>query len=99
MFSSKFEKMCTPAKLYFVLAIISIIIGMLNGIHMMAILGKLLFAVIFTCFLSWLCSVGLKALSWFLVLLPFVVMLLVMFGLYDMVKTNKKKMPANMMSS
>jgi hypothetical protein len=92
MFSAKFEKICTPAKLYFVLAVLSIIIGMVNGIHVMAILGKLLFAVVFTYFLSWLCKIGLKPLSWFLVLLPFIVILLVMFGLYDMTKMNKKMM-------
>ena len=49
MFSSKdFEKLCTPAKLYFALAILSILIGLFGGFNFMAILGKLIFAVIYT---------------------------------------------------
>jgi hypothetical protein len=90
MFSSKeFEKMCTPAKLYFALAILSIFFGLFSGFHIMAVLGKLLFALIYTFILSWLCKIGLSALSWFLVLLPFVLILLMLFGIYDIGKWYK----------
>ena len=90
MLSSKtIEKICTPAKLYFALAIISIFIGIFSGFHIMAVLGKLLFAVIYTFILAWLCKIGLSALSWFLVLLPFVLILLMMFGIYDIGKWYK----------
>jgi hypothetical protein len=82
MFSSKdFEKLCTPAKIYFALAILSILMGLFSGFNLMAILGKLIFAVIYTFILGWLCSKGLKSLSWFLVLLPYVLILLTFFGL------------------
>jgi hypothetical protein len=77
MFSSKdFEKLCTPAKIYFALAILSILMGLFSGFNFMAILGKLIFAVIYTFILGWLCSKGWKSLSWFLVLLPYVLILL-----------------------
>jgi hypothetical protein len=90
MFSSKeFSKICTPAKLYFALAMLSIFFGLFSGFNIMAILGKLLFAFIYTFILSWLCKVGLSALSWFLVLLPFVLILLMLFGLYDIGKWYK----------
>ena len=90
MFSSKeFEKICTPAKLYFALAILSIFFGLFNGFHVLAVLSNLLFALVYTFILSWLCKIGLSALSWFLVLLPFVLILLMMFGIYDIGKWYK----------
>jgi hypothetical protein len=55
----------------------------------MAVLGNLLFTFVFTFILSWLCKVGLTSLSWFLVLLPFVLILLMLFGLYDIGKWYK----------
>jgi hypothetical protein len=90
MFSSKeFSKICTPAKVYFAIAMLSIFFGLFNGIHVMAILAKLIFAFIYTFILSWLCKVGLSALSWFLVLLPYVLILLMLFGIYDVTKYYK----------
>jgi len=88
MFSSKnFEKLCTPAKIYFAIAIFSILLGLFTGVHFMAVLGKLVFAVIYTFILGWLCSKGFKSLSWFLVLLPYVLILLTFFGLFAFSKT------------
>lgn len=87
MFSSKdFERLCTPAKLYFALAILSILLGLFSGFHFMAILMKLIFAVIYTFILGWLCKKGWKGLAWFLVLLPYVLILLMMFGVLRMAK-------------
>jgi len=89
MFSSKtFEKLCTPAKIYFALAILSILMGLFSGFNLMAILGKLIFAVIYTFILGWLCSKGWKSLSWFLVLLPYVLILLTFFGLIALSRNN-----------
>ena len=88
MFSSKgFEKLCTPAKLYFALAILSILLGLFSGFHFMAILMKLIFAVIYTFILGWLCKKGWKGLAWFLVLLPYVMILLMMFGVIKLAKS------------
>jgi hypothetical protein len=93
MFSSKeFEKLCTPAKLYFALAILSILLGLFSGFNFMAILGKLIFAVVYTFILGWLCSKGLKSLAWFLVLLPYVLILLTFFGLFTLTKSHMAMM-------
>lgn len=87
MLSSKeFEKLCTPAKLYFALAILSILLGLFSGFHFMAIIIKLIFAVIYTFILGWLCKKGWKGLAWFLVLLPYVLILLMMFGVIRLAK-------------
>jgi hypothetical protein len=99
MLSSKdFEKLCTPAKLYFALAILSILLGLFSGFHFMAIIIKLIFAVIYTFILGWLCKKGWKALAWFLVLLPYVLILLMMFGVLKMAKKGMS-MSMNSMNS
>jgi hypothetical protein len=76
-----FNKLCTPAKLYFVLALLSIIISAFSGVKLLAIAVKLFFAVVWTLVLSFICDKGFTPVSWFLVLLPLVVMILVTFGL------------------
>jgi len=81
-----FSKLCTPAKIYFSLAILSIIIGLFSGVRLFMIVIKLVFAFVWTYVLSWLCKKGFKALSWFLVLLPFIMMFLVIFGIMREIK-------------
>jgi hypothetical protein len=76
-----FNKLCTPAKLYFVLALLSIIIAAFNGLKLLAIIVKLSFAIVWTLVLSFICDKGFTPVSWFLVLAPLVVMVLVMVGL------------------
>ncbi len=88
MFSSKeFAKICTPAKIYFAITMLSIFFSLFNGFSVMTIIGQLLFAFIYTFILSWLCKIGLSALSWFLVLLPYVLALLMLFGVYNVGKS------------
>lgn len=70
-----FKALCTPAKIYFFLAVLSAIIMLLNRVHIITVFIKLVFALIWTMILGWLCKEGFKALSWFIVLLPFVIML------------------------
>ena len=77
-----FSKLCTPAKIYFAIAVIASIIALVNGIGLMAIFLKLIFAFIWTYILAWLCDKGYKTISWFLVLLPYILIALAMFGLY-----------------
>ena len=48
---------------------------------------KLIFAVIYTFILGWLCKKGWKGLAWFLVLLPYVMILLMMFGVIKLAKS------------
>ena len=84
-----FKSLCTPAKLYFALTLLSIFFSLFSGFSVMAVLSNLLFALVYTFILSWLCKIGLSALSWFLVLLPFVLILLMLFGIYDVGKWYK----------
>ena len=71
-----FSKLCTPAKIYFGIAVIAAIIALTRGMTFGAVLIKLIFAFFWTYVLGWLCKKGYSSISWFLVLLPYVVLLL-----------------------
>ena len=91
--SKRFDEMCTPAKLYFVLAVISCIIALFNGVRVMHVAINLIVAFIWTLILSWICGKGFTGVSWFLVLFPYVVMVLVLFGLMrEISKSNQVMM-------
>ena len=79
--NTNFNNLCTPAKIYFAFSVLSCIIMLFNKISILAVFSKLVFAFLWTFVLGWLCSKGYKSISWFLVLLPFILMLLVSFGM------------------
>ena len=78
---TEFKKLCTPAKLYFASSVISCIILLFNRMPILAVFSKLIFAFLWAYILGWLCRKGYKNISWFLVLLPFIMMILVYFGI------------------
>lgn len=77
----EFAKLCTPARLYFTLAVLSIIIGLFSRINILAIVMNLVFAGIWTMFLAWICDKVSPMISWFLVLAPFIMIVLVGLGI------------------
>ena len=79
--NTDFDKLCTPAKLYFALSILSCIIMLFNKNSIIAVFSKLIFAFLWAYILGWLCNKGYKTISWFLVLLPFIMIFLVSVGL------------------
>jgi hypothetical protein len=85
-----FSKLCTPAKIYFAIAVISSLIALLNGIKIVVVFFKILFAFIWTYFLSVLCEKGYKKVSWFLVLLPYILIFLAVLGLLHVSKSQKQ---------
>lgn len=82
--NTDFSQLCTPAKIYFAIAVIASVIALFSGVRVMAVVFKLFFAFVWTFLLGWLCRKGFRALSWFLVLLPYIVIAMTMFGLYRM---------------
>lgn len=69
-------RICTPAQLYVILTAISIIALVVQK-QFLSIPIKLVFALIYTFLLNWLCDKGWTNLSWVLVILPFIAMLIV----------------------
>ena len=85
-----FKKLCTPAKIYFAIAIIASIFALFGGMSIMAIAIKLIFAFIWTFILEWLCKKGYKSISWFLVLLPYIIISLAMMGNYRVTEEQRQ---------
>jgi hypothetical protein len=84
--NKEFSKLCTPAKIYFAIAVIASIIALFSGVGVIAVAIKLIFAFIWTFILAWLCDNGYKTISWVLVLLPYIVIALAMTGVYRRTK-------------
>ena len=79
---NRFKQLCTPAKIYFAIAVIASLLALWNGFGIMYVVWKMLFAFVWTYILGVLCRKGFGSLSWFLVLLPYLFMLLSAFGIY-----------------
>jgi len=82
-----FSKLCTPAKVYFAIAVIASIIALLNRVSVFSVFLKLVFAFVWTFVLAWLCDKGYKSLSWFLVLLPYIIIFLAFFEIFRLSKS------------
>jgi hypothetical protein len=89
------SKLCTPALVYFVLAAISLVFALFKKFQLMSLVVKGIFIAAWTWFLNFLCSKGYKAISWFLVLLPFLLMLGVFVMAAEVVKTASASMMPN----
>ena len=84
-----FNSLCNPAKLYAVLIVITLLLALFNGIPIMAIAIKLIFAIIWTGVLNYICGKGFTWFSWLLVLLPFVLLILGVLGLMKMAQSQQ----------
>ena len=80
-FKDTFKKMCTPAQVYLVIAVLAGLLALLNRNSVSTVVVNLLFALVWTYILSWLCKQGYESLSWFLVLLPYIILLLGILGI------------------
>jgi len=87
-----FSKLCTPAKIYFTIAVFAAIVALFNGISLFFVFFKLLFAFIWTYVLGWLCNKGFNSVSWFLVLLPYIIIVLALLNLYHVTHEQKQIM-------
>lgn len=85
-----FRKLCTPAKIYFAIAVIASVIALFNGVRLMMVFWKLVFAFLWTLALGWLCDKGYRTISWFLVLLPYIIIFLAMFNVYHVSQQQKQ---------
>ena len=87
-----FSKLCTPAKIYFAIAVIAAVVALVNGASIMTEFWKIVFAFVWTFILGWLCKKGYTSLSWFLVLLPYIIMALAMLNIYHVTYEQRQLM-------
>ena len=78
--NKQFSSLCTPAKIYFILAVVSCVVALFSGVNFMTVGINLIVAFIWTAILGWFCKKGFTSVSWILVLFPYIMMLLVFFG-------------------
>jgi len=76
-----------PAMVYLVLALIGVFIAMRNN-GIMSGVGSLIFVGLWTWFLNYLCSKGHSGISWFLVFLPLISFVIMIFVALE-ANTNK----------
>jgi len=86
---------CTPAKLYAILAIFSIVGTIFSGIPMFQILGSIIGSAIWVWLLNFLCSKGFTWLSWFLVMFPFIILFGALIAVIFMVSNPKPPQKTN----
>jgi hypothetical protein len=77
----EFLNLCNPSKFYFIVSMISILFGIFANFKIFVLLAKFIFTLIYTYILNFLCKKGYKMFSWFLVLLPYIVIFIVMLDL------------------
>lgn len=89
---SHFHDLCTPAKIYFAIAVLSAIFMLLNGFGFAFIAVKMVFAFIWSFVLGWMCKKGYSSISWLLVLLPYIILVLALFNIYHATYEQKQMM-------
>jgi hypothetical protein len=75
----RYKTFCTPAKIYLTIAVVVSFIQLFS-VPVFIVFINFLFAIFWTYILGWLCNKGFSSVSWFLVLLPYVVMLMQALG-------------------
>ena len=91
MTAMDFSRFCTPAQLYLILAGISLLTAFFNNFQVITLVVNGIFVLIWGWILNWLCSKGLKAISWILVLLPFILFIFTFFFAKDILSTSSVK--------
>lgn len=83
-------KLCTPALIYFVLAIVALVIMVVNKTPAMLLMSNLVFVILWTWFLNFFCTKGFTNISWALVISPYII-LLVAYAMQPKVKEEDTK--------
>ena len=74
-----FKKTCSPAQLYFVLGLIAILVSLKINVNVNSIIINSCLLLLWTYLLNVFCNWGWSGLSWFLVLFPYIILLLAIF--------------------
>ena len=80
--SLEISSLCTPATIYLSISFLGLIF-LVGKVAPISLLSKVIFIGLWTWFLNFLCTRGWGGLSWFLVLLPWVFLLLSMLVVMD----------------
>ncbi len=65
--------LCTPSMIYFVISFIYLILNSFSNFNVVYIISRLIFIMLWSWLLNFLCSQGYSIISWVIILLPFFV--------------------------
>lgn len=68
--------LCTPALIYFILAIMSILLLIVNKTTVLIVFTNMVVILLWTWFLNFVCNKGFTTISWILVLSPYIITLI-----------------------
>ena len=83
--------LCSPALLYLILSVI-ILLVVITKLSAISIGLKAIFIIVWTWFLDFLCRKGHESISWFLVLLPIIMMLMIYYVALDALVNKKSEL-------
>jgi hypothetical protein len=89
----EFPKLCTPALIYFILAVISVLGLISQGVMAFTLIIKVIFMLLWTWLLNFFCNKGYGVVSWILVLLPFIFILGVVASTYEVLRQQQSNQP------
>jgi len=76
---SIFVNLCMPSKIYLVISVIALLIATFTSFTIVTILAKIVFIVLWTFILNWICKKGYTTVSWGLVVVPYVLLAIMFF--------------------
>ena len=85
--------LCTPAMLYLLLSIITILMGFSEQFQLSIFVVKLIWMVVWVYILNLLCSKGYTTVSWVLVLLPFILIAFMALLMLEVTRRLENKAP------
>ncbi len=81
--------LCAPAFVYLILSIIAIASMFSMEMSLLTIAFKVIFVILWTFILNLICQKGYVAVSWILVVLPYILGIAVMFMIWDAIRKNE----------
>ena len=81
-----FSKYCTPALIYLVISVITLVIGAFNQFNILSFIINGIFILLWSWFLNFLCSKGFTIVSWILVVLPILASVFLLFTVMKAMK-------------
>jgi hypothetical protein len=70
----KTSNLCTPAFIYFIISFIYLIINSLKKFDIMSIIVNIIFIILWSFLLNFLCKMGYSIISWLIIILPFFIL-------------------------
>ena len=93
------KDMCMPAKVYFALALVAVILTSMTSFNLSSIIFSIVVLILWSLLLNWICSLGFTGMSWALVLVPFASILFTLIIGNETISANNRNNPNNLTGS